>query len=144
MQKKSNLWLIVIAIIVLLALLWPVLRREKTPIDTTALDEETATTSEDIILNLNDDGSLTPAGLLSDSNDETTSTSPINQISSQTPTSLPLKISFGNQTRNPKTWQCNTTYAVGSRHFGCRPRRAWRASQGSVARRCFSRFLHLD
>jgi len=112
MQKKSNLWLIVIAIIVLLALLWPVLRREKTPIDTTALDEETATTSEDIILNLNDDGSLTPAGLLSDSNDETTSTSPINQISSQTPTSLPLKISFGNQTRNPKTWQCNTTYAV--------------------------------
>ena len=102
-EKKSNLWLIIIIIIILLALLWPVLRRGKTPVEPTTLGEETATTSEENILGLEEtatDSSVAPSTVV-----------PVT-VPAPTPTSLALKVFFGNQKGKPQTWQCNMVAPV--------------------------------
>jgi hypothetical protein len=102
-EKKSNLWLIIIIVIVLLALLWPVLRRGKTPTEPTLGEEETATTSEETTLNLGEtatDSSTVPSTIV-----------PV-VVPTPAPTSLALKVFFGNQKGSPQTWQCNMVSSV--------------------------------
>ena len=92
-EKKSNLWLIIIIIVVLLALLWPVLRRgNKAPITD---EEETATTSDEAVD-------------LEETSFDSPTISNLAAVARTTPapTSLALKVFFGNQKGNPQTWQC--------------------------------------
>jgi len=119
MQKKSNLWLIIIAIVVLIALLWPILRRNKTTTDLTSDNEELATTSDkgtdlegapvdsiDLSGTSSSETQLSPLvpGSVSVTATPATITTP--------PANLALKVFFGNQVRNPKTWQCRTVASV--------------------------------
>lgn len=116
MQKKSNFWLIVIVIVVLLALLWPVLRRSKTSTEVTPNGEatttsETATTFDDTSLDLSNPDTLIPSA------DNTTLTIPGSvstpvPSSTRAPATLSLKVFFSNQKRNPTAWQCSTVYPV--------------------------------
>ena len=95
-EKKSNLWLIIIIIIVLLALLWPVLRRGKTPTEPTLGEGETVTTTTD--------SSAGPSTVVS----------VVVPVSTPTPSLAPLalKVFFGNQNSNRGTWQCDMVSPV--------------------------------
>lgn len=113
MQKKSNLWLVIVVVIVLIALLWPVLRRGKTPAELTSDNESSIAGEEDI--SISDDISLVSPDDLSLIGDRTGSTvAGSNSVPSavSAPASLSLKVFFGNQVRSPETWQCATVYPV--------------------------------
>ncbi|MFH1170459.1 MAG: GerMN domain-containing protein [Candidatus Vogelbacteria bacterium] len=107
-EKKSNLWLIIIIIVVLLALLWPVLRRGKTPAEPTLGEGETATTSEETILNLGETATEGEKGSPSEEGKPLVLPTPVPVA----PTSLALKVFFGNQKGKPQTWQCNMVTPV--------------------------------
>ena len=111
-EKKSNLWLIIIVIVILIALLWPVLRRGKTPTTVTPTNgEELATTSEEVTP-ASEETSLVPGTVAPAATNNQITPAVSNPVSTPAPTSLALKVFFGNQARNPKTWQCQTVYPV--------------------------------
>ena len=109
-EKKSNFWLVVIILVILIALLWPVLRRGKTGVTVTP-GEGSATTSEEAVP-VSDDTSLAPSTPAVSPADVQSGAMVSSSASPAAPTSLALKVFFGNQARNPKTWQCSTVYPV--------------------------------
>lgn len=114
MQKKSNLWLIIVVIIVLLALLWPILRRGKTSVEVTPNGEEATTTSESASATASDDTLLSPSssGEVTPSDGNNATLTIPGAVSNSVGTALSLKVFFSNQKRNPTAWQCSTVSPV--------------------------------
>lgn len=102
-QAKSNVWLVVIIILVVGAILWPILRRE-TPAGTESSEDLTATST---VLLDETVGEQTDLAVIN--------TSPINQTASvgtATAETLTLRAYFGNRRLDPQGLKCDTVYPV--------------------------------
>ena len=112
-EKKSNLWLVIVFVIILLALLWPILRKGKAPADLSDLSDETATTSDDFLDfdGLNDASVLPPATIPPASPIRVQVTPSSSAVSASV---IPLKVffGFGNQVRQPETAQCSLVFSA--------------------------------
>lgn len=104
-QSKSNVWLIIIIILVVGAILWPFLRRER-PADTegTPLDE-TATTTALLDESVAGEGELSVVGVRPTTNQ----TASVGAAGDET---LTLRVYFGNRRLDPQGLKCDTVYPV--------------------------------
>lgn len=105
-QSKSNVWLVVIIILVVGAILWPILRRDETPAGTegTPLDE-TATTTTLLDESIGGEDGFSVVGVKPTTNQ----TASVGTAASET---LTLRAYFGNRRLDPQGLKCDTVYPV--------------------------------